>query len=121
MWDELVSMTGLEKILNLIDYIIGESLNQHKREYDADPYDVENLLECRKLCDKLLHYDYFNKSESYLHSAHIEFDGKNSKILMPLSIKKLDIWERLYKKDLKNKKKDLRKLFNLIVESSEEI
>ena len=79
---------------------------------DPDIID-NNLVECSELCDKLLTYDYFRDSEEILNKAAEEKTFDNYEKLRKQ-------WERLYNKELKEKQKDLKRLFDLIVTSSED-
>lgn len=79
--------------------------------YDPDLID-KDLIECNELCDKLLTYDYFEESESILDQAAEDSTFNNYEKLRRK-------WERAYNKELKNKKKDLERLFYLIANSSE--
>lgn len=114
MEDEVV-MTGLEIIIRDIYDVLNKSIDFHERYYDIYPGDLEDLIECRLLCERLLYFDYFKKSEAYL-DEHNQSECSYKKFK-----KVLDEWEVLYKKDLKEKRKDLERLFDLIVNTSEEI
>lgn len=59
--------TNLELIIMAIRDIVTNALKYHKNNYDVEPITVENLIECRDLCNKLLEYDYFERSENYLN------------------------------------------------------
>lgn len=83
-------------------------LNDAETFNDPDLID-ENLLESKALCDRLLNYNYFEESEALLDSM--------------IRDKKCDRgnrWEYIYNRELKEKKRDMRKLFSLIVDYSED-
>lgn len=73
---------------------------------------VSDMHEVLELCDKLLTYDYFNKSEKYLETKNHEVISK---------FKPYKIWLKLYNKDVNTKQKDLRKMLNLISRNIEVI
>lgn len=115
--DDESRMTGIERIISNISKVINWSIEYHDCNYDIDPEDFESLLECRDLCDKILTYNYFDASESY-----IDYLGKANQLKKFKCFNKvLNKWYLLYKKDLEEKRKDLRRLFKLIVNISEDI
>jgi len=83
-------------------------LNDAETFNDPDLID-ENLVESKILCDKLLNYNYFEESEALLDSMieNKKCDKRNR-------------WESIYNRELKEKKRDMRRLFNLIVDYSED-
>ena len=83
----------------------------------GDPDEIDDhLLECKELCDKLLTHDYFAESEEILNSV---FSSKSE-----IEIDKLEAirkkWVKMYGDELKVKKKDMKRLFNLIADYSED-
>ena len=107
--------TRLENILNLVYDQIRQSYTEH--DNDGNPEMCEVLCECEELCFKLLHFDYFKKSEEYISKEAEKTNVNNSKAFKKISSK----WEKIYKNDLKAKQKDLINLFKLIVDYSEEL
>ena len=102
----MVETTGLEKIIYCISNQVDEILDNHSEELAPDVY--EDLLMCSELSNKLLNYDYFKKSESILNNYKLD-------------TKLIKRWDLKQKKELKEKKNDLRQLFKLIVNNLEEI
>ena len=76
----------------------------------------DDLVECNELCEKILSFNYFSRSEKCLNEGVKALRRNNSLKCSLLKYK----WLILYKLDLYNKKKDLRRLFKLIVNSSED-
>ena len=107
--------TRLEKILELIYSQVKLSLDEHNDE--RNPEICEVLTKLDELCFKLLHFDYFKKSEDYITAVTERIKVDDSKLFKKIGSK----WEKLYRKDLKLKQKDLKQLFKLLVDCSEEL
>ena len=109
----MVEMTVLEQI---IDYIRRHVVELCDTE-DLTPEVYEDLITCNELCERLLYYDYFKESEEFLSKCATEY----SKPIDKLDSKVIKTWEKKQRKDLKEKRKDLKQLFKLIVDNLEEI
>lgn len=107
-------LTSLENIVELSKNIAEKYLNTTYCDgsYEED-HIISDMNECLELCDKLLTYDYFSKSESYLEN--------NNKKVLGGEVKYTNDWYRIYKKEFKVKKKDLTKMLKLIIRNIEEI
>lgn len=101
----------ISDIKEALMFEINNQLEEAEEFNDPDALD-DTLLESFHLCKKLLgedisKTDYFDRSERYLDrlmSGHgFEF-----------------IWTILYRLDSRNKKRDLKRLFKLITEHSED-
>lgn len=106
--------TALESIIWHIHDSLNKTYNEKITE-EGNALLCEDLLECLDLAYKILTYDYFKKSEAYLDSVSISKDNYNA--FTKISRK----WDRMYKKELKEKKADLKRLFKLILQNAEEI
>ena len=99
--------TFLEKIITNIKLHLVELLEYY--DNNNSPEICDDLVRAIELCYKLLDYDYFKETESYLNGKNITaigkwFCGYNIRYLFNLS----------------KKRRDLRKLFKIIVDNSEE-
>lgn len=108
-------MTGLEQIIYCISELVDDALKQCEEE--LLPESCDDLIECRELCDKLINHDYFEKSEKLLNKSVDKGKLQHYTDFSKVAKK----WERLQKKELNERNKDLSRLFNLIVANSEEI
>ena len=99
-----------EKILNDISATLEDELKRQIEDAMSknDPDLIsDKLVECKNICNKLLTHDYFERSEHYLDRLMA-----NKGITV--------VWDLLYDFDLNKKQKDLRRLFNLIINYSED-
>lgn len=108
-------MSCSEKIISAIKDAIQDEIVQQIQDCEElrNPDLLnKNLIECNDLCHRLLEYDYFKESEELLDDAIKSYE-KDIK-------KETDKWLKLYNREIKVKKKDLKRLFDLIVEDSED-
>ena len=99
----------ITEIKNALEYEL--ELQEINTVISNDPDEVcmdENLIKSYELCNRILDYDYFNRSESYLNKLINKGKGVNI------------VWKILYNIDLHIKKNDMRRLFKLIVNNSED-
>ena len=111
----MTEMTGLEQIIDCIGVCVNRVLEQYSEELTPDVY--EDLLMCCELCNKIMFYDYFEGSEKYLSKCA----ELHSKPIDKLDSKIIKKWERKQRKELKEKRRDLKQLFKLIVNNLEEL
>ena len=106
-------LSSCENIVSLSKEIAENYLKYTEAEGGwGEEHIISDMQECVELCEKLLKYDYFNKSENYL-------ENKKRDVLSKLTPYK--IWLKLYNKDVNIKQKDLRKMLNLISRNIEVI
>ena len=104
----------INKIKISLEKEIEYQLNDCEQFEDPDFLD-DRLLESYELCNKFLTYNYFERSETYLNKVISRY----RKVKGHYKLSRY-IWLLLYKIDLHNKKEDLRRLFKLIVDNSED-
>ena len=109
-----------ENIIYSINEILKKEAESQIKDCDEfhDPDLLSlDLVECCELCDKLLNYNYFEESESLIDQAIAAFNRGECKLKNWL--RKLE-WSSIYRYELREKKKDMARLFELIVKSSED-
>lgn len=113
MTDKMI-MACNEKIIHAINDAVKYELKRQLGDSDlfGDPDIIDqNLLECSELCDKIISTNYFEHSEEILNKSIHNLDTSDFARLR---------WEKAYKEDLNNKKSDMRRVFDLILNYSED-
>lgn len=107
-----LEMTGIEEIVEVVKKRFLNLFEEMDKEGFKSEH-IEPVLNIVKLSNKILTYDYFSKSENIFNSD----DFNNSKSFN----KKYRKWQRMYNKELKEKRHDLKQLFRKIIKYSEEL
>ena len=102
--------TYLESIIEAINDIVTKIINDLPEDEFPELHD--DLYESKELCEKLLYYDYFKKSEEYLNKNIDKGGAQSFKKFNRLAY----TWDRMQKKEKKEKEKDHEILFKLIID-----
>lgn len=107
--EKKLEMTGSEIIITTINDVVNNAIKYETENGDDHAY-LETLIECSDLLSKLLYFNYFKESDECSDKLFKENTNNN-----------FNNWYKAYNKSWRNKKKDIKKLYKLILSVQENL